>query len=216
MRINFPGLRCAPSGLRGVKSELSGPDSLLPPGQMHGAGAAGRMRGDVVGGYDLRHRRCLRRGLLLRGNIVQHRRQPAFGLGRRSCPCARHNPRPGRARSCRRRNRSFRDGRNKAPTPTSPATSQSSRSGQRRRCSPHRAGGTASPSRCDRAARDSQAPGGCRHIARGSADRRPAPRPARSPRIPCGRADASARQTLPPDDRPAPCTGSRSNRHWRS
>ena len=205
------------------RREVSGalcPHRLLAPGQVHRAGAAGRMRGQILG-----------------GNIVggdgspsapaPSRPAPARECNsapapasvrsrRRSCPCARHSPRPGRARSCRRRNRSFRDGRNKAPTPTSPATSQSSRSASRRPCSPHRAGGTASPSRCDRAARDSRAPGGCRHIVRGSVDRGQAPRPARSPRIPCGRADASARQKPPPDDRPAPCTGSRSNRHWRS
>ena len=42
--------------------------------------------------------------------IVQQRPQPAFGF-RESNPCAGHNPPLGRARSCRRRNSGFRDGR---------------------------------------------------------------------------------------------------------
>src|SRR5882724_265097 len=59
------------------------PHGLLPPGQMHRTGASGRMRGDIVGGDDLGHRRRLRRGLFLRRNVIQHRRQPALGLGHR-------------------------------------------------------------------------------------------------------------------------------------
>src|SRR4051812_19402659 len=51
---------------------------LLAVGQMHRASAAGRMRGDVVGGNCHDH---WRRRLILRRNIIQHRRQPALGLG---------------------------------------------------------------------------------------------------------------------------------------
>src|SRR5438552_5626150 len=81
-RIDFPGLRYAPSGLRGFpqRATASGPDGLLPIRQMHRAGAAGRMGSNIVGG-DGGDRRRRFRGLLLRGNIVQHRRQPALGLG---------------------------------------------------------------------------------------------------------------------------------------
>src|ERR1700730_9228918 len=76
---------------RGRLSEASAPCRLLPPRQMHRAGAAGRMRGhllgiDIVGGCGTqcrlrRHRlfhRAILHGLVLRGDIVQDRRQPAL------------------------------------------------------------------------------------------------------------------------------------------
>src|SRR6266702_6478451 len=56
------------------------PDGLLAPGQMHRAGAARRMGRDVVGGNSRQRRRGPFRRLILRRNIIQHRRQPARGL----------------------------------------------------------------------------------------------------------------------------------------
>src|SRR6476660_2172432 len=66
---------------------LPSPDALFLPGQMHGAGAAGRMRGEVVG-RDIVRRRCgerrvLRDRRLLRRDVVQNRRQPALDFADR-------------------------------------------------------------------------------------------------------------------------------------
>src|SRR6266436_1821363 len=71
----------------------SAPHRLLPIRKVHRAVAAGRMRGQFTGRNIVRgHRRCRRlrrhrflhaavlRGLILCRDVIQHRRQPAFGL----------------------------------------------------------------------------------------------------------------------------------------
>src|SRR3954468_13735077 len=65
-----------PQGEKGRKG--SGPHRLLSPRQVHGTSASRRMRGHIIGRHDFRHWRLRR---FLRRNIIQHRRQPAFGLG---------------------------------------------------------------------------------------------------------------------------------------
>jgi dephospho-CoA kinase len=51
-----------------------------------------------------------RRSLGRRRIVIEHGGEPFLRLLRRSSPCGRRNPRPGRARSCRRRNNGSADG----------------------------------------------------------------------------------------------------------
>src|SRR4051812_9111078 len=87
-----PGMTSGEVGRSSITA-ASAARGLFAVGEMHGAVAAGRMRGQlrfgaVVGGR-CGGRRCRRhrpfdtaflRGLILRRDVVQDRRQPAFGL----------------------------------------------------------------------------------------------------------------------------------------
>src|SRR5258707_12401574 len=69
------------TGSSPVMTTVLRPDRLLPIGQMHRAGAAGRMRRCVIGGNRGHWRGYRGRRLILRRDIIQHRRQPALGFG---------------------------------------------------------------------------------------------------------------------------------------
>ena len=97
------------------------------------------------------------------------RGSPRIGAGRSSgsvranarlppppCPCARRSPRPGPAPPWRHRSNRRRDGQIRGRKPRSRPHRRSSRCSGTPIGAPHRAGGTASPSRCRRAAPDSR------------------------------------------------------------
>ena len=182
------------------------------------------LRRDVVGGRGRGRRQCrhrfldaaILRGLVLRRNVIQHRRQPAFGLG--------DAPALARGVVLDLVALDLADAEIEA-------FGMAEIKPRHRRARPHRialgqldAGGVLGIEQ--REQRRLFGVVGLRGIARRRAnagilledqfDRASASRPAHSPRIRGARAHACARQRLRRGDRPAPCTGSRSNRHWRA